>query len=429
MRTLSASSLLVLCLCAFASISFSAGFSNYTQGATATGMGGAFTAKADDPTAIFYNPAGITQIEGTRVLLGMTSISPKTTLEDPWKNTWETEKETFLLPNFYLTHQLNDSWNLGLGVFSPYGLGRDWSGRKDFVYRYLVREVTIQSIYVTPVVAYKLNDNWSIAAGAQWVRSKVEYQAAVDMTDIAAALSEAMGTTITLDDSEMTLKGDNENGNWGYSFGIHGKLDRLSMGLSWRSKVGCGYDGNATFIVPESGYGDVVDSMINDFFPDTKGLTSIDMPSSVALGIGYDITERLYAGFDVVWFEWSSYESLDIDFEYEGLPDISQRKDWKDVMSYRLGLHYDLTEQASIFGGFYYDETPVPDDTLDPILPDADRYSFQIGAGYDFGTIQVQGAYMFLQFRDRETTTNYANINAGYESSAHLFGIQAAWKF
>ncbi len=429
MRALIVSSLLLVFLCSCLSPVDSAGFSNYIQGATATGMGGAFAAKADDPTAIFYNPAGITQIEGTQLSLGVTSVAPSTTLEDPWKNEWQTESDTFWLPNVYLTHQLNDSWHLGLGVFSPYGLGRDWSGEKDFVYRYLVREVTIQSIYVSPIVAYKLNDNWSIAAGAQWVRSKVEYKAAIDMSDIAAALSEAMGTTIILDDSEMQLKGNNESGDWGYSLGIHGTIDRLKLGLSWRSKVSCDYNGNASFYVPESGYGATVDAMVNSFFPDTKGVTAIDMPATLTAGIGYQFTSKLYAEFDVLWSQWSSYKSLDIDFEFDGLPDISQRKDWNDSMSYRLGLLYDVNDQFSVFGGAYFDETPVPDDTLDPILPCADRYSFQLGAGYDFGNIQIQGAYMFLQFRDRETVSNYRHVNAAYESNAHIWGFQATYKF
>ncbi len=126
---------------------------------------------------------------------------------------------------------------------------------------------------------------------------------------------------------------------------------------------------------------------------------------------------------------WSSYDSLDIDFEFAGLPDVSQRKDWDDVMSYRLGLHYDATEQVSLFGGFYFDESPIPDDTLDPILPDADRYSFQIGAGYDFGNLSLQGSYMYLAFEDRETTSNYRGINGSYESQTHIFGVQLGYTF
>ncbi len=190
-------------------------------------MAGAFAAKADDPTAIFYNPAGIGKLEGTQFSVGFSLIPPESTMEDPYGQEWETEDQMFLVPNLYLTHQLDEKWSLGLGVFAPYGLGMDWSKEKDWIYRYLVREVTIESIYVSPVVSYNLNENWSVAAGAMWVKSDVEYKAAVDMSNVSAALSETFGTSIVLPDSEMTLEGGNESGDWGYNFGIHGVMDRL----------------------------------------------------------------------------------------------------------------------------------------------------------------------------------------------------------
>jgi long-chain fatty acid transport protein len=429
MRSLCVAPLFFISLSLVIPSTFGAGFSIYEQGAAAMGMAGAFTAKADDPSAIFYNPAGISQLEGTQISIGVTSIPLNCTMEDPYGRTWESEDQVFWIPNMYLTHKLNEKWDLGLGLFAPYGLGMDWSGEKDFVYRHLVRDVKVEAIYVSPVVSYRLNDQWSIAAGALWVQSKVRYKAAIDMTGIAAALSQAMGTTITLDDSEMTLKGDNENGDWGFNVGLHGKINRLHLGLSYRNEVACGYDGNATFFVPESGYGSTVDSIINGYFPDTKGRTEITMPQTVSVGIGYDVTGKLYAEFDVLWTGWSSYETLDIDFEYEGLTDVSQIKEWKDVMSYRLGMHYQAMDQMAVFGGVYYDKTPIPDKTLDPILPDADRYSFQIGAEYDFGCLNLQGAYMYLHLKDRETTTNYRNINAYYESNAHMFGVQVTYRF
>ncbi|MGB3977083.1 MAG: OmpP1/FadL family transporter [bacterium] len=429
MRTLFVTSLFLCTLSLFVPAIFSAGFSIYEQGATAMGMAGAFTAKADNPSAIFYNPAGISQLEDTQIAVGMTAIPPKSKMEDPYGRTWETEDQVFWIPNVYLTHHLNDDWNLGLGIFAPYGLGMDWSGEKYFVYRYLLRDVSIESIYVSPVVSYRFLDDWSVAAGALWVKSKVSYKAAIDMTNVADALSAALGTTIILDDSDMTLKGDNDSGDWGFNLGVHGQIDRVHLGLSYRSKVKCGYEGNANFYVPESGYGPAVDSIIRNYFPDTKGRTEMTMPETIAVGLGYDVTEKFYTEFDVLWMGWSSYKSLDIDFEFAGLPDVSQKKDWKDVLSYRLGLHYQATDQISVFGGVYYDTSPVPDETLDPILPDADRYSMQIGAGYDFGNLNLRGSYMYLQFKDRETTTNYRSINGAYESNAHMFSVQATYKF
>ncbi|HPQ39263.1 MAG TPA: outer membrane protein transport protein [bacterium] len=406
-----------------------AGFSIYEQGATATGMAGAFAAKADDATAVFYNPAGIAQLEGTHLSIGVSLIPTSAEMTDPYGMEWEAESQEFLVPNLYLTHALSEKWDIGVGVCAPFGLGMDWSNNDEFIYRYLVKDVSVESIYVTPVLSYSFNENWSIAAGAMWVTSDVEYTAAVDMTAVEQALSAAMGTEIQLPDSELKLKGDNENGDWGYSLAVHGCIDRLHLGLAYRSSVECTYDGRATFDVPPSGYGSTVDDIVNSYFPDTGGSTAIEMPESIQVGIGFDLTEKLYAEFDVLWHGWSSYNSLDIDFEAASLTDVKQRKDWDDVMSYRLGLHYSVTDQFAVFGGYYFDESPIPDETLDPILPGADRNSFQVGGSYQFGQLTLEGAYMYLKFDDRETTVNYRGINGSYESESHIFSAQMSYSF
>lgn len=429
MRTLVFPAVLVFLVMSCVPVIYGAGFSIYEQGTTATGMAGAFAAKADDATAVFYNPAGISQLEGTHLSIGLSMIPPDAKMTDPYGMEWETDDQTFWVPNFYATHSLNEKWDLGFGVTAPFGLGMDWSNNEDFIYRYLVKDVTIESIYVTPVISYSFNENWSIAAGAMWVTSDVEYLAAVDMTPVEEALSAALGTDIELPDSELSLEGDNENGDWGFSLAVHGQIDRLHLGLAYRSAVDVAYDGQATFDVPPSGYGDTVDDIVNSYFPDTNGATSIEMPESIQVGIGYDITDSFYAEFDVLWHGWSSYKSLDIDFEEPSLTDVEQRKDWDDVMSYRLGLHYQMTDEFAIFCGYYFDETPIPDETLDPILPGADRNSFQLGASYEFGNLKLEGAYMYLDFEDRETTVNYRGINGSYESVTHILSAQLSYSF
>lgn len=305
----------------------------------------------------------------------------------------------------------------------------DWSGKDDFIYRYLIKDIALETMFVTPVISYKLTDNWSVAAGAMYVRSDVEYLAAVDMSAVEEALTAALGFDVYLDDSEMKLEGDNEDGDWGFTLGIHGQMDRVHVGLAYRSAVECMYAGDADFTVPASLYGPDVDAIIASYFPDTSGDTKIELPASLQVGIGFDFTEKLYAEFDVLWHQWSTYDSLDIDFGAETLPDISQKKDWDDVMSYRFGLQYKATEQLALSCGYYFDESPVPDETLDPILPDADRHSFQVGASYDFGGFKVAGTYMNLMSEDRGTTTNYRGINGDYESQTHIFSAQLSYSF
>lgn len=421
---------LICCICSVATITYGAGFSIFEQGAAATGMAGAFTAQADDASAVFYNPAGITQLEGTHVSVGGTIITTDSTLTDSYTHTdWDADKQVFFPPNLYITHSMNDRISLGLGLFAPYGLGMKWDNNDNFIYRYLINEVNLASFYINPVVAFKINDTLSIAAGLYYVMSDVEYKASIDMSDVSDYLSYTQGVPITLPDGSLKLTGDTGSGEYGFNLGLHAKMEKFRLGVTYRSEVECNYEGDAKFKVTPTGYGPAIDTAVAALFPDTIGKTQITMPASASLGFAYQLTDRFLMELDINWMGWSSYDSLNIDFENPSLPDKDQVKDWDDVMSYRLGARYAVNEKFNVYGGYLFDESPVPDETLDPILPDADRQALQIGAGYTIGALTVDMSYMALLFDDRETDTNYLGLNGDYSSFSNLIGLQFSYSF
>jgi len=279
------------------------------------------------------------------------------------------------------------------------------------------------------VVAYQINDQFSVGAGLYYVRSKVDYQAAVDMTEVSAYLSSVLGTEINLNDGRMKLDGDNGSGDFGFNLGAQVKMNDWRFGLTYRSEVEAQYDGDADFTVTPTGYGDTVDGIVAGIFPDTGGDTMIKFPASASIGVAYFVKPELSIEVDVNWMGWSSYESLDIDFEDPSLPDKSQRKDWDDVFSYRIGAMYNANDKLDLYGGYYFDESPIPDETLDPILPGADRHSIQFGAGYKIGDLKVNASYMALFFVDRGTDSHYLGANGDYDSFSHLFGLQFGYQF
>ncbi len=156
------------------SMAFGSGFSVYEHGAKAAAMGGAFIAQANDVTSVFFNPAGITALKGTQFGLGITVIMPKFGFAGPNPMTTETDAEaaTFPVPHLYATHQFNDQWSAGLGVYALFGLGSEWPG--DWVGRELAVKSDIQTIFINPVVAYKPVDNFSVSVGFSYVTSSIE---------------------------------------------------------------------------------------------------------------------------------------------------------------------------------------------------------------------------------------------------------------
>ncbi len=115
----------------------------------------------------------------------------------------------------------------------------------------------------------------------------------------------------------------------------------------------------------------------------TGAETEITLPDTWSFAVAWKPTGKLTVEFDADRFGWSSYDSLDILFdENTVLPDSLNRKDWNDVWAYRFGAQYAMTQSLDLRVGYARDNTPVPNDTIGPELPDADRNNYTFGFGY-----------------------------------------------
>src|SRR3990172_5583924 len=132
---------------------YGGGFAVDEQGVAAMGRANAFAAQADDPTALFYNPAGIGQLHGTQFSLGTTLISPSTTLESVGSTlSTDTTAALFYPSTLYVTHEIRRDLHVGLGVFTPYGLSTEWPSTWEG--RYLTTFSEINTYYINPNIAW-----------------------------------------------------------------------------------------------------------------------------------------------------------------------------------------------------------------------------------------------------------------------------------
>jgi long-chain fatty acid transport protein len=156
------------------SIVRAAGFRILEQSASATGQSGAFTAQADDPSAIFYNPAGMTQLRGVQTSLGTNLVGGHTSFSNPSGVTARGDfgaSIAFPPPsNLYVTANLKDlgvtslgDLTAGLAVLSPFGILYRYSN--DGPFSTAVTRQTLPLIDIKPTLAYKLNDQFSIGLG------------------------------------------------------------------------------------------------------------------------------------------------------------------------------------------------------------------------------------------------------------------------
>src|ERR1035437_7861856 len=140
------------------------GFDLPDQDAFVIGRGMAFVATADNPAAIYYNPAGITQLKGNNLRFGIYAIDLGANYKSPNGASFDNQDTLHAIPQFYYTYT-PDSFPLsfGLGVFAPFGLSQKWP--QDTGFRTVAIEGSMNYYTANPVVAWKVAPNLSVGAG------------------------------------------------------------------------------------------------------------------------------------------------------------------------------------------------------------------------------------------------------------------------
>lgn len=384
---------------------FAGGFQINEQGAKAMGMGGAFTAQANDPSAIFFNPAGLGFQKGMKVILGTTLIFPSTnfTSPAPYSVVTKMKSQIYYLNNFYGTYGMDNGVAFGLGVYNPFEFGTEWD--KDWQGNYFAVKSELQTVFINPSVSYKVNDQLSIAIGVSYVSAdvKIPFAAPTDRYLDSHSLTTFYRT------GELEASGSGVNFNFGY---LLKPSDELSIGLAYRHTTKLNLKGKAK---------------ITDDHLEYDGETTITLPSNISAGIAYDVMPELIveAGFQFVM--WESYRSLDLNIK--NLVLIMKAKDWENVFIYRLGAEYRY-KQFAFRAGYTYDKTPQPDKSVEPMLPDANRNVFAFGIGYKLtDLLNLDFAYQYVMFADRTVTAPANTFPGTYKNSSHIFGINVGYRF
>jgi long-chain fatty acid transport protein len=322
----------------------------------------------------------------------------------------ETQKSlNFFIPNAYYTKtNASTGFAYGVGIFSPFGLGQEYNNKSTSIFRNQITNIDLMTVVVNPTIAFKVNEFLSVGAGIDWMYGK----ATLAKTPWNPALV-PVAQNGNVFDLELEGTGD----AWGYNFGLLLKPTKnLRIGANYRSPF--------TLRIKE---GDVTLSNINPGvlaalagLTSTKGSATISLPATFALGASCTMG-RLTVNADADWTFWHSYSSLPIDFADNRpvvLPDSNAAKNWKDVVALRLGAEYRVTDPLALRAGFVYDPSPSPAATMGPELPDADKLSYMVGAGYKIGPWTIDGALMYVDKKDR-TVNN--------QSLATLTGFNGTW--
>ncbi len=321
------------------------GFRLPNQDAEGIARGNAFAATADNPSAIYYNPAGITQLEGHHLSIGAYLISTGVDYTSLTGSTAGTDSSAQAVPQFHYVYSPGESaFSYGLGVYVPYGLGIDYGTSNPFAT--LAQDGSLLYLSANPVVAYQLLPCLSLAGGITLNYSEVEL---------------SRGIAAPGDQFRFNGDGFDVGFNLGLLWQPH---EKWSFGLNYRSKTEIGYEGES------------------EAFPydqERETSASFDFPMHVVGGVSYRPTEKWNLEFNLDWTDWDSVNDSTLRGTFGGDQVFSFR--YKSSFMYNFGVTRQLSGGFFVSVGYIYSENSVPDATFSPLNPDANLHLGSIGFG------------------------------------------------
>lgn len=404
-----------------------AGFAIFEQGARGMGFAGAFTAQANDPSAIFHNAAGIAFLKGKQFYLGGTLIHPSSTFtgDDPFPGSSVTEKgDVGLLvpPAAYYTQAFTERLVFGVGLHTPFGLTTGWANPNTYSGRFVSQRAELKGFSINPTIGYKLADRFAVGAGLDIRLSSVSLQRRVPVIN---------PFTLKVTDAATVDLKSNTDVAFGFDVGALAKIsDELSAGVQYRRHVKSSYTGAATFTPVGTGNAQL-DARLAAVLPQGSQAvtTAIDFPAFASGGVAYTTGDWTFEA-DLDWYQWSSFRRLSIAFTDRPELDEDIVENYKNSWQYRLGLERRLSDRFAVRGGYFFDQSPAPAESVSPLLPDADRNGFALGGTWKSGSFHVDGALWYLLSPSRSTEgVNRDQYNGTYKSHAVTLGIFLGYSF
>lgn len=381
------------------------GFALYELGARASALAGAFVARADDTSAVYYNPAGIAFLDGFRIKTNIQFGTLNTTAFSPNADTHFKSNPYQIQGLYYVTWSPFDKITIGFGRFTPYSTDMDWGGEwpgKDFCI-----SSQLISYYYRPTVAVKLTKGFALGIGVDFVFSKAEWSHYIDFpTENIPQVS----TSYFMDSRHHA-----EGTGVGFVAGLLWKIGkRLHIGGKYQHKTVINAKGKNTFHDPFIATSNPsipgpenklvkVRTLMDSYYALQNVNLRISYPTEIALGLMFLPVDRLMLLFDFQWDKWSEAmiwtfqsDKTDADLSPEFMetygaffgmvPDYGKQSadlKWKDTWNFKFGIEYAISSVLALRAGYAHSPSAVDGSFLHPIIPDLNHNIISIGAGYE----------------------------------------------
>ncbi|MCP5102602.1 MAG: hypothetical protein GY950_04445 [bacterium] len=362
------------------------------NGTKAISMGGAFVGLADDYSAVFWNPAGLTQMKETQVAFFFTDIIPVGTYEFGLLGI-DTEMERKHYPSGGLGYFKPLSEKLVVGVYAhvPSGIGGVWKGNELAMFSGGVAFDWLSQIGIvslSPALAYKVSDQFSLGVAFNLSYGFLKMKRPTDLGQYEEDLNGiAFSATVGL---------------------MFKPSDKFSIGLSFKTPMKVKVKGDA--IMPGA-------ALLA--LPTTdEGEREATWPMWFGAGIAFKPTDGLTITADAQYTNWKKMESIPISYSNPGWITFFESGSelllkWKDAVQWRFGFEYKVSDTFALRGGFYTDPVVAPIDTHNILLPEVGYNFYTFGFGYKKGNISLDVSFEYGKGKDIEVGLLEADPNAG----------------
>jgi long-chain fatty acid transport protein len=359
----------VLALLLISSTAYAGGTVRPNPGISARGlgMGGAWAAWVDDPTAIYFNPGALDAIDpqvmvGAELVIGprrYTPLNADGTSGEPQTTTIASPVPTLGVVGRFSYDDEPSRFTFGIGLWNTFG-GRVSYPSTGMPALDLTQDLCIE---INAAAALRISDRLSVGGAAR----------------LGLGFFHVI-TTMDPFDSDLSSSGVGVGMTWGALFR---PSDDVRIGINWRSPLR----------IATTGSGSVVIAGVQEQHDVTHDQ---NWPQSLQLGLGVRTSEKLKLGFQVDWTQWSQIDTIEVNFPNGVLPDQVYPEYWNDNWSARVGGEYALSRNLQLRAGTYYDSPAVPDSSLERQYSDSHKFGASLGATlhaagwrFDFGADSI----------------------------------------
>ncbi|MGD8644260.1 MAG: outer membrane protein transport protein [Chromatiales bacterium] len=447
--------------------SLAAGFALIEQ--SVSGLGNAFAggaAQAEDASAMFFNPAAMSELKGTQVSFGAHYINPESKLKDGTASVSAiggtptdfpvsgslggNAGQDAVVPHFHVVTDITDVTKFGLGISVPFGLETDYDD--DWIGRYHALQSRVRTVNINPALSLKVHEKVSFGFGfnAQYIDAKLTSAIDSGSTCFALAAQGGLDPNVVCAPAGLTPAnqatdsfGEFEGDDWafGYNLGLmFSPWESTRFGLAYRSKLDQNVTGDGKFsLSPQFG------ALIDGLDPPRDTLFSccnnvaadVTLPASASVSALHKLGQKFEIMGDITWTQWSEFDELRVRYIGSAVqPDAVTTQDWDDSFRYSIGLSYILNEKIKLRTGLAYDETPIKNpERRTPRIPGEDRIWTALGLTWQATekfSFDVAYAHLFVDDPKINNTTEGTvehTLQGEYDASVDIVSAQVNYVF